>query len=105
VDRFFASGLAEEVSRLLEQGVPRDANAFKAIGYREVLAALESGRPVSEVRDEVRSKTRRYAKRQRTWFRKEPGLVWLDASRSIAEHVHLVADAWRRFTGAGGYTR
>jgi tRNA dimethylallyltransferase len=78
--RFFEAGLVDEVRGLLSAGVPATANAFKAIGYREVLAALQGGDDPTGVVPEVQRSTRRYAKRQRTWFRKEPDLVWLDAA-------------------------
>lgn len=101
VDRFFRDGLANEVRRLLEEGVPVTANAFKAIGYREVLRAVLSGADPESAREEVRRNTRRYAKRQRTWFRKEPGIVWLDAS---GDEGALAAEAVRLFR-AGGRSR
>jgi len=102
VDRFFEAGLVEEVRGLLALGVPSRANAFKAIGYREVLAALEQGRDPAEARDEVRRNTRRYAKRQRTWFRKEPGVTWLDAESEPADLARRVAELWTRFASEGG---
>jgi tRNA dimethylallyltransferase len=80
VDRFFDAGLVDEVRGLLAAGIPEDANAFKAIGYREVLVALRAGASPEAAREEVKRNTRRYAKRQRTWFRGEPGVVWLDAA-------------------------
>lgn len=98
VDRFFDAGLEAEVRRLLERGVPRSANAFKAIGYREVLAAIDAGRETGDVRDEVKRSTRRYAKRQRTWFRKEPGVVWLDAGLDPRDQAERVIEEWCRFT-------
>lgn len=81
VDRFFASGLVEETRMLLERGIPRESNAFKAIGYREILRAIDAGLDPESAREEVKVNTRRYAKRQRTWFRREPDVVWLDAAR------------------------
>jgi tRNA dimethylallyltransferase len=88
VERFFERGLIDEVLWLLGPGgVPPDANALRAIGYREVVRAcrpLADGSWIfagdeAEVRAEVAQSTRRYAKRQMTWFRREPGTVWLDA--------------------------
>jgi tRNA dimethylallyltransferase len=96
VDRFFASGLVAEVDRLLDQGVPEAANAFKAIGYREVLRARLGGRDPRAEREAIVLATRRYAKRQRTWFRREPGVVWLDASRDPGELAATIAAAWMR---------
>lgn len=97
VEAFFEAGLVDEVRGLLDSGVPPAANAFKAIGYREVLAAVVSGAdPGAEhVRSSVRTATRRYAKRQRTWLRKEHGLVWIDASAGEEATALEVAALWR----------
>ncbi len=95
VDRFFESGLIEEVRALLAAGVPQTANAFKAIGYREVLRSLGGDPPrgdSAELRAEVRQNTRRYAKRQRTWFRREAGVVWLDATTETVEQKARVLE-------------
>jgi tRNA dimethylallyltransferase len=92
---FFAAGLVEEVQGLLQSGVPRSANAFKAIGYREVLEALDAGRDPAAVHDEVCRNTRRYAKRQRTWFRSEPDVIWLDASAPVEALAGRAASLWR----------
>lgn len=91
VDRFFERGLVDEVLWLLgERGVPPSANSLRAIGYREVVARCERGAggawrfagDETIVREEVKQATRRYAKRQMTWFRREPGTHWLDAGRA-----------------------
>lgn len=87
VDQFFERGLIEEVLWLLgPRGVPPEANALRAIGYREVVRACrrEPGRgwvfagDEASLRAEVAQATRRYAKRQMTWFRREPDTTWLD---------------------------
>lgn len=95
VDRFFEAGLVEEVRGLLQRGLPRDANAFKAIGYREVLAAIDRDEAPDGARDEIRRNTRRYARRQRTWFRSEPGVVWFDAALEVPTVAERVVDLWR----------
>ncbi len=95
VDAYFDAGLVDEVRGLLAQGVPRAANAFKAIGYREVLAALASGDDPDAVRSEAKRSTRRLAKRQRTWFRKEPSVHWLDASEPPASLAARIDALWR----------
>jgi tRNA dimethylallyltransferase len=94
VDGFFARGLVEEVDLLLGEGVPAGANAFKAIGYREVLAARLASRDPRTARDAIVQATRRYAKRQRTWFRRERGVSWLDASRDASEPAAAIVAAW-----------
>jgi tRNA dimethylallyltransferase len=95
VDRFFEAGLVEEVHGLLRRGIPREANAFKAIGYREVLSAIDRGEEPDGVRDEIRRNTRRYARRQRTWFRAEPGVVWLDAALEAPTLAERIVELWR----------
>jgi tRNA dimethylallyltransferase len=99
VQAFFAAGLLEETSALLAAGVPPSANAFKAIGYREVVQALAAGdEPSLRLREAIVAATRRYAKRQRTWFRSEPGVTWLDADERQDALVLRIANAWRAWT-------
>jgi tRNA dimethylallyltransferase len=93
VDGFFAAGLVAEVDRLLAEGVPASANAFKAIGYREVVRARAEGRDPEAERDAIVQATRRYAKRQRTWFRSEPDVAWLDASGGLDDLAATIAAA------------
>lgn len=95
VEAFFAGGLVEEVERLLASGLPPGSNALKAIGYREVAAALASGGDPHAVVEDVKRNTRRYAKRQLTWFRGEPDVVWLDAGSGIPPLVGTVLARWR----------
>jgi tRNA dimethylallyltransferase len=101
VDAFFDSGLVSEVRALLERGVPPQANAFKAIGYREVLSALTARGDAEAVREEVKRNTRRFAKRQMTWFRREPGVVWLDVEMGIAPLVEKVERLWESHLETG----
>lgn len=95
VGTFFDADLPGEVERLLALGVPESANAFKGIGYREILRARSEGRDPAAMREAIVVATRQYAKRQRTWFRKEPGVVWLDASVGIDALVATVVGAWK----------
>jgi tRNA dimethylallyltransferase len=78
VVRFFAAGLLDEVRGLLARGVPGAANAFKAIGYREALACLDGAIDGGQAVALAQRGTRRYAKRQWTWFRREEGIIWFD---------------------------
>lgn len=102
VDGFLAGGLVDEVDRLLGEGVPPTANAFKAIGYREVLAARSAGLDPRTARDAIVLATRRYAKRQRTWFRRERGVTWLDASQDASELAATIVAAWSAHGAPGG---
>lgn len=70
--QMFEAGLVEEV-RALRERWPDQATALQAIGYREVLAHLRGELTLAEAEEAVRSATARYARRQLTWFRKEPG--------------------------------
>jgi tRNA dimethylallyltransferase len=85
VERFFQEGLVEEVRALLDGGVPRTANCFKALGYREVLQHHEEGLELEKTVALVKANTRRYAKRQLTWFRREPGIRWFEPGENSAE--------------------
>lgn len=72
----FDRGLVEEVRGLLEAGVPAGASAFRAIGYRQVVAHILRGMPREEAIMLTERETRRYAKRQMTWFRKQHEITW-----------------------------
>lgn len=102
VDAFLDAGLADEVERLLAGGLPESANALKAIGYREMVRARRLGLDPRAQRDTIVLATRQYAKRQRTWFRKESGVTWLDAARDVDELADEIALRWRRFDAEGG---
>ena len=95
--RMFEAGLLDEVRGLLERGVPRDAKALESIGYKEALACLEGSLSLPEAIERAAVATRQYAKRQMTWFRKDPGIHWLngfgDDPKIEAEALNLV----RRF--------
>ncbi len=90
VEAMFDAGWEEEVADLLRSGIAPSAAAFQAIGYRQIVAGLEGSLPVAEVRQRIERETRRYAKRQLTWFRGTPRVRWLDADRALAR-VDLLA--------------
>ena len=70
-------GLVEEIRDLLAEGIPETANALQAIGYKEFVAALRGEITIEEAADQVRQSSRRYAKRQLTWFRRNKAMHWL----------------------------
>ncbi len=78
VERFLAGGWEEEVRGLLATGPPGSANAWKALGYRQVARLVRGEIGRDEALREIALETRRYAKRQMTWFRREPGVVWFE---------------------------
>ena len=77
VDTMFAEGLVDEVRRLLEAGLAEGRTASRAIGYREVAAYLGGEVTEEEARDATKAATRRFARRQDSWFRKDPRVVWV----------------------------
>ncbi|HYY58785.1 MAG TPA: tRNA (adenosine(37)-N6)-dimethylallyltransferase MiaA [Pyrinomonadaceae bacterium] len=74
----FAAGLVDEVRGLLERGFPPDSNALGAHGYRRVVEYLRGERSLAEAVEQTKLDVRHYAKRQLTWFRREPGVQWFD---------------------------
>jgi tRNA dimethylallyltransferase len=77
-ENHFANGLVDEVRKLLEAGVPENSNALGAHGYRRVVEYLRSERDLESAVEQTKLDVRHYAKRQLTWFRREPGVQWLD---------------------------
>jgi tRNA dimethylallyltransferase len=75
--RMFERGLVEELAGLWARGVPKQAKAFEAIGYRQAGEVLEGRLTSAEAEELVAVATRQYAKRQLTWFRRERGVRWL----------------------------
>ena len=78
VDKMAEEGLVEEVRALLESGLPRNATALQAIGYKEFLGALEGTATEAEALAEVKLRSRQYAKRQLTWLRRNPAIHWIE---------------------------
>ena len=87
VDEMLERGLAAEVQGLLDAGVPPARPAMQAIGYKELPAALRGEVPLETAVAEVKLRSRQYAKRQLTWFRRTPGLRWIcwEKEPSLAE--------------------
>ncbi len=79
VEGMFRAGLVDEVQALWRAGFTRRHAPLRSIGYREVGWLLDGRVDAAEARERIEVTTRRYAKRQRTWFRAESGVLWLDA--------------------------
>ena len=77
VGMMLEAGLVEEIRSLLDSGIPEKCTAMQAIGYKEFVAALDGQCSIQEAADQVRQSSRRYAKRQLTWFRRNPSMHWL----------------------------
>jgi tRNA dimethylallyltransferase len=86
----FAAGLIEEVRALLGRGVPAQSNALGAHGYRRVVEYLEGKRDYASAVEQTQQDVRHYAKRQLTWFRREPGVEWFEGfgnERDVQQRV------------------
>ena len=77
VDKMVEEGLLEEVRGLLESGLPRESTALQAIGYKEFLGVADGTATEAEAIEEVKLRSRQYAKRQLTWLRKNSDIHWI----------------------------
>ncbi|HBK25224.1 MAG TPA: tRNA (adenosine(37)-N6)-dimethylallyltransferase MiaA [Clostridiales bacterium] len=99
VSLMLQQGLVEEIRGLLADGIPEKATAMQAIGYKEFVDALDGRCTIEEAADQVRQSSRRYAKRQLTWFRRNKAIHWLvretgDTGREILENARrIVSDS------------
>lgn len=92
VDIMIGQGLIEEVRNLLNLGYSKDLIAFKGLGYKEIIGYLEGKYDLNEAIRILKRNTRRYAKRQLTWFRRYDGINWYNVSdypagQNLAEHI------------------
>ncbi len=81
IDKMFEEGLLEEVSKLNDKGISRDATSMQALGYREVLSYLDKDISLEEAKDLLKKNTRHFAKRQLTWFRREKNVIFIDKKK------------------------
>jgi tRNA dimethylallyltransferase len=104
VDVMFASGLREEVDRILASGVPRDAHALKAIGYRQLIEYLDGECDLESAIKKTKAASRQLAKRQLTWLRglSEGALTWLPPAE--AGGTERAVRLWKDTLGRRGLT-
>lgn len=92
--RIFERGLLNEVRGILASGVPPGAKPFESLGYKQALTAVQGSWTAEQALRSTALQTRQYAKRQMTWFRKEPGVHWLegfgDDSQVQAQAIAMV---------------
>jgi len=104
-EAMLASGWMEEVRGLVARGLPENAKPFDFIGYRELRAVLRGEMKLEEARAAIEQATRRYAKRQMTWFRREAGVRWLsgfgDDPEIQQEALNFVRDVLRKAAPGG----
>jgi tRNA dimethylallyltransferase len=81
VDRMWARGFVDEVAGLAVDGLREGPTASRALGYAQVLAQLDGELGADEARERTVAATRRFVRRQRSWFRRDEAVTWLDAAR------------------------
>lgn len=91
VDRMLAAGLLDEVRELISRGFREALTAAQAIGYKELVPVIEHGADLGEATASIKQATRRYAKRQMTWFRADPRVLWLDVTELSPEQARDAA--------------
>jgi tRNA dimethylallyltransferase len=85
VEEMFARGLVAETQALLGRGLERNPTAMQALGYRQVVEHLRGRRTLPETIELVKIRTRQFAKRQLTWFRRQMRLDWISLEGDCAE--------------------
>lgn len=81
VDLMLNDGLIEEVQKLLDMGYTKDLVSMQGIGYKEIISYLEKNIGLDEATEILKRNTRRYAKRQLTWFRRDNRIKWIDVNQ------------------------
>ncbi len=87
VDAMLDAGLVDEVSGLLDSGLREALTAAQAIGYKELVPVIEQGAALNEAVSSIKQASRRYAKRQMTWFRGDDRIMWIDVTERRADEV------------------
>ncbi|WP_372493756.1 tRNA (adenosine(37)-N6)-dimethylallyltransferase MiaA [Micromonospora alfalfae] len=97
VDRMWADGLVPETRELVGRGLPEGRTASRALGYQQVLRLLAGELTEAQAHDETVRATRRFVRRQRSWFRRDPRIHWLDSAEPdlIGAALRLVPAAAR----------
>lgn len=99
VDAQIASGLVEEVRGLLARGYRADLPSMQGLGYKEIVAHLDGRLSLAEAVGTLKRSTRRFAKRQYTWFRADPRIRWIDVdgldAGGVARALASVLSSWR----------
>jgi len=95
VDRMWQAGFEAEVRRLVQAGLREGKTASRALGYQQMLRHLDGELSLDEARRETIKASRRFARRQESWFRRDPRVTWLDASGTVCADLaeRLLAEA------------
>ena len=93
VEKMMASGLVEEVKQLLDAGYREDMQKIPTIGYDEVINYLDGAIDEAKMIMDIKVNSRRYAKRQMTWFKSDKRIIWIDMD-SVKDAANVVISAW-----------
>lgn len=94
VDKMVDLGLVDEVKNLLDDGLDKNSQSLKAIGYKEVISYLDGDIDFDEMVDLIKKNSRHYAKRQLTWFRRDDRIKWFDReSDRLLSHIESYIDS------------
>ena len=89
-------GLLKEVEKLLDMGVSPDDQSMQGLGYKELIPVLEKKMPLSEAVSLIQMRTRHYAKKQLTWFRRDERIHWLNAHSPLETMCHFILDQYHQ---------
>lgn len=91
VDKMIELGLIEEVEKIIQK-YKKFPTAMQGLGYKEVVEYLEGRTTKEEMIEKIKQETRRYAKRQITWFKKNKQTIWLDGSKNIQNNIDIILE-------------
>ena len=97
VEQMIQDGLVSEVKALLEKGYTSDLNALNTVGYKEIFEYLDGGIDLSSAIAAIQQNTRRFAKRQMTWFRKDENTLWFDYQTNKDEIIAKIYEKINTF--------
>ena len=94
VDEMIEKGLIVEVRKIINKGYDKGLNSLNTVGYKEIISFLEEEYPLERAIELIKRNTRRFAKRQMTWFRKDERIIWHKVEREsdINQIANKIAD-------------
>lgn len=93
VDMMMENGLPEEVKRLMDMGYTNELNSMKGIGYKEIMSFYNGECTREEAVEAVKQGSRRYAKRQLTWFRRNPDIIMLKPETAARDAIKIISES------------
>ncbi|MGB9612733.1 MAG: tRNA (adenosine(37)-N6)-dimethylallyltransferase MiaA [Candidatus Margulisiibacteriota bacterium] len=94
VDNMLAKGLIDEVKGLLAKGYPKELPSFQALGYKEVIEYLQGHWTKEEMIEELKKRTRNFARKQMTWFRRFKNINWIEVKSELCSLTKLCYNLW-----------